>query len=147
VIRKEFVVRSLSSNVHMTAVQFTRPFAYSSSTWVSTDDADHQSCDKDVLPFVPAADVDPTAAAAAPGNWSLAGVRPEADETLVMVTTRSARAPYQYVVKSADDPPHMKLTIPGTCRIVISCIYAWPHFGVFRPYGRTAPHKFRGPTF
>lgn len=103
-IRSEFEVRSLSSNVHVTAVQFTRPFAYSSSTWVVED---HQHCDKDVTRFMPA-DVDATTA----GNWSVA-VDHAADERDVMVTTRSARAPYQYVIKSADDPPRMKLTIPG----------------------------------
>jgi len=99
-------VRSLSNNVHVTAVQFTRPFAYSSSTWVVED---HQHCDKDVTRFMPA-DVD---AITAGGNSS---VVPDdaADERDVMVTTRSTLAPYQYVIKSADDPPHMKLTIPGT---------------------------------
>jgi len=102
------VVRSLSSNVHVTAVQFTRPFAYSSSTWVAAVDDDHQQCDKDVTRFMPA-DVDATTT----GNWSMA-TEPAPDERDVMVTTRSARAPYQYVIKSADDPPHMKLTIPGT---------------------------------
>ena len=104
-IRSEYEVRSLSSNVHVTAVQFTRPFAYSSSTWVVED---HQHCDKDVTHFMPA-DVDATTA----GNWSAVGDH-AADERDVMVTTRSARAPYKYVIKSADDPPHMKLTIPGT---------------------------------
>lgn len=101
-------MRSLSSNVHMTAVQFTRPFAYSSSTWVAPDGEDHQHCDKDVTRFMPA-DVDVTTS----GNWSLP-VESVSEETEVMVTTRWARAPYKYVIKSADDPPHMKLTIPGT---------------------------------
>jgi len=95
-------VKSLSSNVHMTAVQFTRPFAYSSSTWVVQDDQDHQRCDKDVTRFLPA-DVDVTTA----GNSTAT------DERDVTVTTRSARTRFQYVIKTADDPPHMKLTIPG----------------------------------
>jgi len=98
------VVRSLSNKVHVTAVQFTRPFAYSSSTWVVSD---HQRCDKDVTRFMPAADVE-----AAAGNWTTAGERAP-DETEVVVTTTSRRAPYQYVIKSAADPPHMKITIPG----------------------------------
>jgi len=106
-VRSEFVVRSLSSNMHVTAVQFTRPFAYSSSTWVVSADEDHQHCDKDVTRFMPA-DIDATTT----GNWSLVA-EPAPDERDVLVTTRSARAPYQYVIKSADDPPHMKLTIPG----------------------------------
>jgi len=75
---------------------------------VAAVDDDHQQCDKDVTRFMPA-DVDATTT----GNWSMA-TEPAPDERDVMVTTRSARAPYQYVIKSADDPPHMKLTIPGT---------------------------------
>jgi len=107
-VRNEFVVRSLSSNVHVTAVQFTRPFAYSSSTWVDSADEDQQHCDKDVTRFV-APDVDATTT----GNWSVAAESAPSERSVV-VTTRSARAPYQYVIKSADDPPRMKLTIPGT---------------------------------
>jgi len=102
-VRSDFAVRSLSSNVHVTSVQFTHPFAYSSSTWVATVDEDHRHCDKDVTHFMPA-DIAGTTS----GNWSAP------DDRDVLVTTRSTRAPYQYVIKSADDPPHMKLTIPGT---------------------------------
>ena len=110
------MVRSLSSNVHVTDVQFSRPFAYSSSTWVVADDDRHESCDKDVTHFRPA-----YVEATTPGNWSVAA-EPAPDETNVMVTTRSSRAPYQYVIKSADDPPHMKLTIPGIIVIIIVII-------------------------
>jgi len=104
-VRREFEVRSLSSNVHVTSVQFTRPFAYSSSSWVEDD----QDCDKDVTRFSPA-DVDATTAS----NWSSTTTEREPEERDVIVTIRSRRAPYQYAIKSANDPPHMKLTIPGT---------------------------------
>ena len=109
-------MRSLSSNVHVTAVQFTQPFVYSSSTWVVADDDDRRrsGCDKDVSLFIPA-DVDSSAT----GNFSLVADR-ESDEKDVLVTTRWARAPYQYVIKSADDPPQMKLTIPGTRSSILS---------------------------
>ena len=56
-VRTEFAVRSLSNNVHVTSVQFSHPFAYSSSTWVAAADEDHRHCDKDVARFMPA-DVD-----------------------------------------------------------------------------------------
>jgi len=77
--RAEFAVRSLSSKVHVTPVQFTRPFAYSSSTWVSPDHPSRDAaqrdrpqqpgggggCDKDVTRFVPA-----DTAATAGANWT-----------------------------------------------------------------------------
>jgi len=118
-------VRSLSSNVHVIAVQFTRPFAYSSSTWVSSDSEDHtQRCAKDVRRFMPAAEGDA-------GNWSATADRGAQDKDRdVTVTTRSTRAPYQYVIKSADEPPHMKLTIPGLLNLFM-CRPIFKRFCIF----------------
>lgn len=88
-----FPVNAISNNVFVLSTQFDRPFAYSTSTWVNGN-----NCNKNVTRFRP-----PPPKGRAPSNSS----QP------VHAVVRNEVTPYEYMLKSVRDPPHMKFLIPG----------------------------------
>lgn len=95
--------KSHSLNVHSINAQFDVPFAYSTSSWVSGKNW----CEKDIRKFRP---VDWKTS-----NWS----------QTVNVITQTGRVPYTYVLKSVDNPPHMKFIIPGMYQVLQCYVFLY----------------------
>ena len=92
-------VHSISNDVHVLSTQFDEPFAYSTSSWVPAAAAEGDDCRKDVQRFRPVHDV--------------AAAQEYAGQRVNVITLAEERRPYEYWLKSALSPPHMKFIIPG----------------------------------
>jgi len=108
-------VYELSSNVRVTSVQFTEPFAYSSSNWVNSDRG--MSCRKNISKFIqmkgtPSDTAPPTAMVGYRGSDGFK-TSESVDEMEVNVVVKNLHEPFEYLLKSVDSPAYMRLTIPG----------------------------------
>jgi len=95
---KSFIVNSLASNILVTGVEFDVPFGYSSSSWVNDSGTDETGCHKDVCRFTPVR---------LRNNASAESLQ------AVNVMTQAMRSPYVYNLKSHENPPYLRFTIPG----------------------------------
>ena len=84
---------AISNNIFVMTAQFGEPFGHSTSTWV----AGNGSCDKDVSKFRPVQKL--------PAHGP--------SQRVAAVVTAGDRAPYEYQLKSPQNPPLMKFIIPG----------------------------------
>ena len=86
---KRIPFHMISNNIFVLTTQFEEPFAYSTSTWV-----DETGCDKNTRMFRPVP-------------------RSDDAQNVSVVTLIGDRSAYEYRLKSVDNPPQLKFTIPG----------------------------------
>lgn len=87
-------MHEISNNIYVSSTQFERPFDYSSSTWVHTDN----ECDKNANKFK-----------VAHHHFN----QSEVGQSVTAIVHASAE-PYRYFLKSADSPPYIRFTVPGS---------------------------------
>ena len=87
---KSIGVHSIASNVFVAKTQFSMPFAYSTSSWVKKDD-----CNKDI------------------NNFKSEQPPYKDDGQNVNVIVQATDVPYQYSLKSVENPPYIRFMVPG----------------------------------
>jgi len=101
----------LSKNVHVTSVEFDKPFAYSTSTW---NEGQPSSCDKNISKFLRTGmRSDSTAVRGTAGKERERWVGLAYELRTVNVVINNLVEPYRYLLKSVDSPPHIRVIIPG----------------------------------
>jgi len=83
----------VAENVRLTHVQFEKPFDYSTSTW-------NEHCAKNISKFRPM-----TMRQQSPLH--------SRKEQAVGVVIETISEPYRYTIKSMENPPYFRFTIPG----------------------------------
>ena len=120
--RKRVVVHEVSPKILVASTQFERPFDYSTSNWKKQG-----MCDKNITKFK---HVQPQ-------------YMPEAQP--VTVSIQSVGAPYKYLLKSTENQPFIRSTIPGempwwACQIlyysVLLCKVKQYHLLIYLPYNK-----------
>ncbi len=94
--KKRSPIHKMSHNVYVAPVQVSHPFAYSTRNWVKDD-----YCDKDEDKFK-----------------SVQRIY-NSDTQNVYVRQENSGIPFQYFLKSADNPPYFRFLAPGTITFVL----------------------------
>ena len=99
---KKVVVHEIANNVYVATTQFSSPFAYSTSSWTKGND-----CDKDVTKF----------------KYQERNFKDHTGQP-VNALIQSIAAPYEYYLKSVDNPPYIRFMVPGK-HVVITWTHSW----------------------
>lgn len=83
-------VHEISHNIFVASTQFEQPFDYSSSSWVKDNE-----CHKNV------------------SKLKVVHRHYEMDSQVVNVIIQSTTEPFRYFLKSVDNPPYIRFTVPG----------------------------------
>jgi hypothetical protein len=111
---KNFEPEAISDDVMVTSVEFSEPFAYSTSTWVKdgvdTSEAAQLSkasaCDKDISKFRPV-DIEKAE------KYNGVGGNEDEEEVNVFIEPNIETGAYEYTLKSVRTPPYLRLYVPG----------------------------------
>ena len=87
---KQIPVHKISDRIFMSQIQFDEPFGYSTKTW-----AQGNTCDKNVTKF------------------KTVQKHYVGQAQSVNVITQAVSKPFQYFLRSGDNPPHLRFLIPG----------------------------------
>ena len=93
--QRKVVVHEISHNIFVASTQFFKPFAYSTSSWVRGNE-----CDKDVSKF------------------KFVQKHYSTDGQNVNVMIQNTGTPYNYFLKSVDNPPYIRFVVPGDLHIL-----------------------------
>jgi hypothetical protein len=94
-VQRKVAVHEIANNVFVATTQFNQPFAYSTSSWVRGND-----CNKDVSKFRPQQK------------------HYKDDGQNVRATIDTTDDPFQYWLKSVDNPPHIRFMVPGNTSVL-----------------------------
>jgi hypothetical protein len=111
---KQFAPEAISDDVMVTSVEFSEPFAYSTSTWVKDGDDTSETaqlskasaCDKDVSKFRPV-DIEKAE------KYNGVGGDEDEEEVNVFIEPNVETGAYEYTLKSVRTPPYLRLYVPG----------------------------------
>jgi len=112
--KQQFKPDAIGDDVMVTSVDFTEPFAYSTSTWVAEGDDDTETaqspamaaCEKDISKFLPV-DVGTSE------RYNAESSAEDEDEVNASIESNAETGAYEYTLKSVRSPPYLRLSVPG----------------------------------